>query len=54
MGVREKRHPPTPTWSPSLTRATASSRLVSFSPADFRLASTRSRAPMKSYSTGFR
>ena len=39
IGVREKRQPPTPMWSPSLTRPTASSRLVSFSAADLALAS---------------
>jgi hypothetical protein len=54
MGVREKRHPPTATWSPSRTRAAASSTLVSFSLADFAFASRRRRAATKSYSAGFR
>ena len=53
-GVREKRQPPTPIWSPSLTRPTASSRLVSFSAADLGLASVRRRAATKSFSAGFR
>src|SRR3989454_836164 len=53
IGVREKRHPPTATWSPSLIRATASSSEVSFGPADFGLSWSRRRAATKSYSPGF-
>jgi hypothetical protein len=54
IGVRVNRQPPATTWSPSFTRVAASSRLVSLSPADFALASSRRRAATKSYSIGFR
>ncbi len=40
-GVREKRQPPKASESPSFTFATASSSVVSFSPADFGFDSRR-------------
>ena len=54
IGVREKRQPPTAMTLPSATRLAASSTVVSFSPADFALASRRRRAATKSYSDDFR
>src|SRR5215472_2909620 len=50
MGVRLYRQPPNPTKLPSGMRATASSSVVSFSPADFAFCSRRRRAATKSYS----